>query len=335
MTLMKQGEPTLRRLQALGREEIPEYGAGIKTVVFPFINLARWLCADAISALRQGQGTSTALEDMESITDFALFRSLEKDFIAQLGRIAVISIGVIGTWEILQSEEWTEQELVRMKTAWERISPLQAVEAAMEGNLAFTNEMESEMRKFMPADSLEERVTTMLGRLDLADDVLLIMECSLAQSEAARALQKGEAWTALKPGLEHIQSKLGPKSNSRYRHLGLRMLFPKLPELLMSGVNAEAARQLLLADLAIRRFKLGHNGTPPMTLRELSPDFLDVANGHDPFSGKDLQYCTKPDGSYLLYSVGKDGVDNGGDPSVDQGQNFFWDSRDMVWPSSQ
>jgi len=326
--VMRQREPMLRRLQALAREEIPEYGMGEKTPIFGFISMARWLCADALSALRQGSRT-TALEDMESITDFALFRSLEKDFIPQLGRIAVISIGLGATWEILQSAEWTEQDLVRIQAAWERVSPLQAIEAAMEGELAFADEMEPEMRKVMPAGN------AMLGQLDATDDVLFIMQCALTHCEAARALQKGESWIALKPGLEQTQLKAGSKLNSRYRHQLLRLFLPKFSEFFANGVNAEAARQLLLSDVAIRRFKLCHNGTPPTAFRELSPDFLDVANGHDPFSGEDLQYCTNPDGSYLLYSVGIDGVDNGGDFSVEQGQNFFWESRDMVWPSSQ
>ena len=102
------------------------------------------------------------------------------------------------------------------------------------------------------------------------------------------------------------------------------------------AIRAEAGRQLLLADVAVRKFRLRHNGTPPKTLRELSPDFLNVASGHDPFSGGDLKYRLIPDGSYLLYSVGIDGVDNGGDLSVDKGQGlFFWGSRDMAWPSCQ
>lgn len=47
---------------------------------------------------------------------------------------------------------------------------------------------------------------------------------------------------------------------------------------------------------------------------------------------EDFKYQANPDGSYSLYSVGVDGVDNEGDTSVSPGEKPFWYSRDMVWP---
>jgi hypothetical protein len=49
--------------------------------------------------------------------------------------------------------------------------------------------------------------------------------------------------------------------------------------------------------------------------------------------GKDLRYRLNADGTYLLYSVGEDGVDNGGDPTPKEGKGpGFRNGRDWVWP---
>jgi len=98
---------------------------------------------------------------------------------AQLGRIVIISIGLKATWEILQSAEWTEHDLVRIKVAWERVSPLQALEAAMEGGLADANEMESQLKKVMIMRSLRDHVARFVVRLNAADDNLFLLRYHL------------------------------------------------------------------------------------------------------------------------------------------------------------
>jgi hypothetical protein len=55
-------------------------------------------------------------------------------------------------------------------------------------------------------------------------------------------------------------------------------------------------------------------------------------------SGKALRYHLRPgDGDFLLYSVGEDGKDDGGDPTQQEGKKSYrqiWDGRDAVWPSA-
>ena len=333
--VMKQAGSTLQTIRALARKEIPEHGLRTSTPAFMFQILALWLNADALNALRQGSRI-TALEDLQCLTDLALIGSQEKHLQTQFERIKVIGFALRGSWEILQSAEWTDQELNRIEAAWKRISPLQASEACMVWQLAQAGDVEATVRRHLARASLRDRVTAMVGRIDRDDDALFLLQHASTYLEAVRALQQGEDWTSLKPGLEKIQSSAMSKWNSRYRHLGVRMMAIGFETVFADAIRAEAGRQLLLADVAVRKFRLRHNGTPPKTLRELSPDFLNVASGHDPFSGGDLKYRLIPDGSYLLYSVGIDGVDNGGDLSVDKGQGlFFWGSRDMAWPSCQ
>ena len=80
--------------------------------------------------------------------------------------------------------------------------------------------------------------------------------------------------------------------------------------MLVRGCNRSLAKsRMLICDLAIQAYSLAH-GRPPAKLGILVPDYLPEVP-EDPFSGGTLVYRLTPDG-YLLYSVGVDGVDDGG-----------------------
>ncbi len=70
--------------------------------------------------------------------------------------------------------------------------------------------------------------------------------------------------------------------------------------------------RLIAADVAVRRYRLA-KGEPPESLQSLVPEYL-KALPIDPYSGKPLVYrrAENAGGGYLLYSVGSNGVDDGG-----------------------
>jgi hypothetical protein len=63
------------------------------------------------------------------------------------------------------------------------------------------------------------------------------------------------------------------------------------------------------ASLAVERYRLA-NGALPDSLDALVPKFLNAVPT-DPFNGQPLRYKRLAAG-YVVYSVGEDGVDNGG-----------------------
>jgi hypothetical protein len=71
----------------------------------------------------------------------------------------------------------------------------------------------------------------------------------------------------------------------------------------------------------------------------LTPDLLPSVP-IDCMDGQPLRYRPNADGTFLLYSVGENGVDDGGDPSVPKnynytGSSFYWQkdiALDWVWP---
>ena len=96
---------------------------------------------------------------------------------------------------------------------------------------------------------------------------------------------------------------------------------------------AETEERVVVTAIALKRFQLKH-GKLPEALAELAPDYLTTVP-IDCFDGKPLKYHTNGDGTYLLYSVGEDGIDDGGDAGTPSGKVASWAwmrSRDWVWP---
>ena len=72
-----------------------------------------------------------------------------------------------------------------------------------------------------------------------------------------------------------------------------------------------AQERLLAAELALRCY-LTDKARVPARLEDLVPDYLSKVP-QDPFTGQAMIY--RPQGTnWLVYSVGEDGVDNGGRP---------------------
>lgn len=101
-----------------------------------------------------------------------------------------------------------------------------------------------------------------------------------------------------------------------------RVLLPSLGRATELGWAGEARLHLLRGVVALRLYMLQHEGQPPADLQALA-EKLPAGALVDIYSGDLLRY--EPDGtSWLLYSVGPDGKDDGGMPGK------RWEELDMV-----
>ena len=101
-------------------------------------------------------------------------------------------------------------------------------------------------------------------------------------------------------------------------------------------MRVETAKQIAIAAIALKRYQL-KNGNYPADLNSLVPQFLPTVT-LDPLDGQPLRYRRNADGTFLLYSVGENGRDDGGDPSLEAGitsSSYSWQNThalDWVWP---
>ena len=111
---------------------------------------------------------------------------------------------------------------------------------------------------------------------------------------------------------------------------------PSLGAAFKKEMAAETVRRVNITAIALKRFELAH-GNYPTNLNLLVPKFISAVP-RDPVDGQPLRYHSKTNGTFLLYSVGENGVDDGGNPALEKnvaGESFHWlnpHALDWVWP---
>lgn len=106
----------------------------------------------------------------------------------------------------------------------------------------------------------------------------------------------------------NVSEQLSDVARKRYYILSA-LLLPAYANVVIRDATADARTRLAIAALAIERFRLAREHLPE-NLNELVPQFLSAVPV-DPFDGQPLRYHRLTKG-YVIYSVGRDGHDNGG-----------------------
>lgn len=109
--------------------------------------------------------------------------------------------------------------------------------------------------------------------------------------------------------LQEQRRVIGQLTRSPLRHGSVNMVFRTSP--MLYPAHMEAVLRVLRTGLAVERYRNAHGGAPPEHLVDLVPEYLS-ALPLDPFNGEVLHY-SRLDDSYLVYSVGSNLKDDGGD----------------------
>lgn len=114
--------------------------------------------------------------------------------------------------------------------------------------------------------------------------------------------------------IEQDLAALGKSNLNRVRYMLTTLLLPAVGAGLDAVARGNSMNDAAMTAIAIERYRRDR-GQIPDDLKQLVPEFL-LQVPTDAFDGKPLRYVVK-DGEYLIYSVGKDGVDNGGQGDFD------------------
>ena len=107
---------------------------------------------------------------------------------------------------------------------------------------------------------------------------------------------------------EQIEEELQP---GKRRGVMAIVLMPSLLKAMRSLTEAEALRSSVVVACAATRYRLDR-GDYPATAALLVPGYMESIPV-DPFDGQPLRLQRMPEGQLVIYSVGADGKDNGGD----------------------
>jgi hypothetical protein len=339
---------------------------------FPHLSVGKtltyWLGSRIALRLHEGKSRETV---PDLVTEIDLPRLLARDgiVISELVRIAIAAIAKGDTWEALQADGWRDEDLAELQRTWERQEFASAMARALEGERVFAESTYQLMRKsneetaailfwmedYMPGEerpAWEQRLRDLPGGETAADCLKKQVYCrwwrfAWLDQDQLHYLKYLERLIAL--GREAVREKSFKKAGSAADELVLKfqnrgiynrlryrseMSVASLSRVLTKAMRAETDRSLVVTAIALKRYALRHGG-PPQSLSALVPEFL-ASVPVDYMDGQALRFHAERDGNFVLYSVGEDGKDDGGDSSLLPGKThprIIWEHRDVVWPA--
>jgi hypothetical protein len=300
-------------------------------------NLQQAFAARALLALHQGK-LGGAWTNLMAATRVVTAWEPEPAEVSELVRFAMTKSAFEVTWQALQTNAWSDQQLAQLQGEWEAVDfwRLLPETAAFErashaasyeeershppGNsrLSLTAFMKSAWRS--PSSAWSEiryrwNQGSYLrgGQYEEQRDLLLFdQQREIELRNAARA----PTWAQMRqlPGITNrpvFRTKYYSPIRSRLETREISLAFQRGGQgLLGRAAEAEAQRRILITALGFERHHARH-GAYPKALVALAPEFLKTVP-LDFMDGKSLRYQLNDDGHCLLYSVGLDCVDDGG-----------------------
>lgn len=340
----------------------------------PLKRSTQTLTAAAICDLHHGDAGAAATN---ILTVLALVQknSSEGLLISHLVRLAMTAIAVAPTWELLQATKVTDAQLAAVQNGWAQleflgdatnaftverawgINEIQKLRALPHAEFVAATAMRSSWAGGGSVSSsggwdweaMTEGARNAVGEFmwrsswSYADELRLLKGESTIL-EALRCMRTNQSQN-FKADYDAMKSRLASLGITNVgAALFQKLKIPDPGELFGSWdlsssirktIRTETARRLIVTAIALKRFQLQH-AKLPATLTELLPEFLSSVP-IDPNDGLPLRYHANSDGTFLLYSVGEDGQDDGGDPTVTTTSSATpsWQNdhaRDWVWP---
>ena len=314
--------------------------------------------------------TAAAATNLCVVLALANGNSDERILISQLVRIAIANIGAADTWDFLQCSNITDAQLAMIQKNWEQLRFIAPMEKAVWFERAMTDQTIQKLRassaefdKFMGSigssisgSASASGPSSLRDLLDAAQFKTgkAMWRLSWSYAEQLQSLQADqiimetlrdmETNTFYKPACDIMATRLSALDRTNavpgvFRALGLETfgwIFGfegSLATSVRKVETMEATRRVVVTAIALKRFQLA-SGHLPEKLSELTPKFLESVP-LDAVDGQPLRYRRNTDGTFLLYSVGENGVDDGGDPSGATSLYTYWSNpkaRDWVWP---
>lgn len=312
--------------------------------------------------------TASAVKNLRAMLALVKAMRDERLVISELVRIAIAQIALSVNWEILQSPNLTDEQLAELQNDWKSLDFIRGDENALamehetgEISLAkwrssnsslehyfdiwetsgLSNQKENIFDKFKLGTkiflwrhwwSYPDELRTLKGY-----EVLLATTHSVETNFSLLATQQEQERQLQRFGITNDEDTVwfgNPKKINF--HFMLSSSVVSLGRIFDKVIKAEVTKQVTIIAIALKRYQFKH-GNYPADLNSLVPEFVSTVP-IDPVDGQPLRYRPNTDGTFLLYSVGENGVDDGGDPSLEKGVNsssFYWQNAhalDWVWP---
>jgi len=306
--------------------------------------ICRLIQARAVARLELGQ-SSEAFEELK--LGLRLSESLRDEtlLIDQLVRIVALQLDLQTLREGLIRHAWSDAQLAELEKHLATIDLLAGYKLAMRGERASTIESLDWMR----------RQGFKINPLQVFDTVMTVVNEPRKSNPMGYAIPSGWFYQnmltistlhqeLILPAVDEKAHRVFPDKvekaanaanllmiRPRPNNLFARVLLPAL-----SGAAQRCARGQVFVDAAriacaLERYRLA-NGKLPEKLGVLAPRFIESIP-MDVIDGKPLRYQLNPDGGYVIYSVGWNQTDDGGEIAWRKSNpsSVDFDQGDWVW----
>jgi len=328
-------------------------------------NLAQTLGDRTVLALHDGNPAG-AWTNLLAATRLVSAYEPEPAEVSHLVRFACAVLTYNAMWQALQTNGWTDDQLARLQQEWESVDYFTNLPATVAFQRASAvAACASERQRSIRDDytfaefckmaiqypmgiwsdlnrSWNQRAYRQHGGYE--DEAALLLFYRDREVELRNAV-RAPSWAEMSrlPGVTKeilFQSKHRSLAQAIMNLRNITQRFHREGASLLSrAAEVEAQRRVLITALALERFR-GKHGAYPDSLAALTPEFLKTPLP-DFMDGQPLRYRLGDDGHFLLYSIGLDGVDNGGKMRQHPGSPGFErplrpdaarQEYDLVWP---
>lgn len=297
------------------------------------------------SAELQAGKAEAALADIKLMLRLNDLIREEPLIISHLVHIAMFQIEVQVIWQGLAEQQWNDAQLAQLDTWLAQTDFLSGYTRAMAGEKAFG----CQIIRYVEQNRREVRNTVGFPfRLpgNLGENETLVNCLAVAIPRGWFDQNKAVIWRFYDEHWDHLidmehrtysSSDAAQAANAESKPGGRYSPYNQFAALLLPAL-AKAANRFVFAQntldfarvaIALERYRLA-NGYFPEKLDALSSKFLGTIP-HDVVSGEPLRYRRTDDGSFILYSIGWNETDDGGEVAMTVTGRPNPESGDWVW----
>jgi tetratricopeptide (TPR) repeat protein len=275
----------------------------------------------AIAELQLGQ-SEKALDDVKLMLRLTDSIRPEPILISHLVRIAMVNITLQPIWEGLAEHKWSDVQLVELDSELAKLDFLPDYGAAMRGEMVLCQEGIIDYLRRHP-----EQISDMSDAGDSTQPAPAVsinylipsgwfyqnqFRCSRFMVQQYLPLADLEHRIISPASLRHANAAL----DLEFRHVSAynrleAMFLPAFGGAVKKFAYAQTSVDLARVAIALERYRLAHGGYPE-SLDALAPQFI-AQIPHDIINGQPLKNRRMSNGQFVLYSVGWNEADDGGE----------------------
>jgi hypothetical protein len=290
----------------------------------------------AIAELADGQ-SAKAFDDVKLLLRLNDSICNSPFLISQLVRIAIVSIALQPIWEGLAEHKWSDEQLVALDAELGQLDFLADYEFALRGERAFAIASFENQRRTREIIMYPEDGSVITNKLRFMPDAYFYQnELSFARMhqqwilpliDTNARIVSPEGWRRVDAAVRAERKLYSP-----YKVQALTLI-PAIESAMKKFAFIQSGIDLARVSCALERYWLAH-GEYPEGLNTLVPQFIsnlpcDIVNGQP------LHYRRETNGPFVLYSVGWNETDDGGQIALKNGVTHDRENGDWVWQYPQ